>query len=548
MKHLSKVSAIALICVVLVACALVDDGKVTREVVVDGGGETETAVPPTTLPNTPTSTATPAPSRTPMPTDVPLPTLFATVTRTPEPTITPWPSATPRPTIDFNRELVWTDEVKVVNQFIGSQIMWSPSHDEFVYVVEPKEGYSRILFTDAINFQPFDITPTELSPYINLLWHPSGDYFFLSAEPIDIETFAWGSPHKWKVQRTDPEIAYLGQGSYYWGWLNDNLRVSERRIGTGIFSIGIFNVETDEGIASTNFDGHVQDVSLNYVILGWEPWNYYTTVAILAQESISPDYADWEFGTYIKFLASPFDDGNKRPFNRFADVLPGTDQILVFTWEEGISDPLGLISGSVPANLQLWDVETDTLTMVAPGGIYGRYSPNGRYLVYLTLQTDSPQLHVLDQTTGEILFTQSAFAEADRDNAEVKAYTTFSPNGRFLTFFNPAHELIIYDLENSEFLAPLTAVSTAILWSPDRIGFLSQDVKPLWSPDSSRFVYQNPTAGLSIFDTRNRTIYPLAISGSDRLLDPQWSFDGTYLSVTILEGWWERETAVLQIP
>ena len=72
---------------------------------------------------------------------------------------------------------------------------------------------------------------------------------------------------------------------------------------------------------------------------------------------------------------------------------------------------------------------------------------------------------------------------------------------------------------------------------------------PLWSPNGSRFVYQDPVAGLSIFDACSATAYPLAISGSDRLLDPQWSYDGAYLSLTVLqEEWWQWETAVLQIP
>ncbi|MCB9445326.1 MAG: hypothetical protein H6669_13960, partial [Ardenticatenaceae bacterium] len=413
MKRLSKAVVIALVVVVLAACASVDD-VVTREIMVEGGGEMETAVPPTTLPNTPTPTATPAPSRTPMPTDVPLPTLFATVTWTPEPSSTPWPTFTPIPTIDFNQQFTWTGIITVINQFTGLQVTWSPTRNEFAYIIHPKEGFTRIFFADTINFQPVDITPTELSPYINILWHPTGDYFFLSAEPIDIETYVWGSPYTWKIERVGPHMEYLGRGSYYWGWLNDELRVSERRIGTGIFSIGIFNVETDEGVASTHFDGRAKDVSPNYVVLNEEfGFSYNTSVAILAQEKISPQYFQAEFGTYVKFLSGKIDsERENRPFSRFADILPSTDQILATTWEEGIFAPLDLISGTVSANLQLWDVETDTLTMVAPGGIYGRYSSNGRYLVYLTPETDSPQLHLLDQTTGEILFTQSAFAEA----------------------------------------------------------------------------------------------------------------------------------------
>ncbi len=71
---------------------------------------------------------------------------------------------------------------------------------------------------------------------------------------------------------------------------------------------------------------------------------------------------------------------------------------------------------------------------------------------------------------------------------------------------------------------------------------------PLWSPDSSRFVYQHPTDGLPIFDTRTNTAFQLATSGGERLSNPQWSYDGTYLSVTVQQEDGTRVTAVLQIP
>lgn len=534
MKRLSKVVVIALIVVVLAACGAVDN-VVTREVVV--GEETVTAVPPLTLPNTPTPTATPTPSRTPVPTDIPLPTLFATSTWTPEPSPTPRPTKTPYPTIDFNREFAWSNEVAVMSQFTGHKLVWSPSHNEFVYIIYPKQDNPQVLFTDAINFQPIDITPTGFLSSVNICWHPSGDYFFLSGKPIDLETIeelGWGV-HSWKVESINPNPTYLGLGSYYWGWLNNDLRISHERVGTGTYSIEIFNVTTKQSISHTYFEGNIEGTSQNYVILNEDlGYTRNSSVAVLAQEVINfSEHAEWE-GEYVKFLSSRFDEDNaKRPYNRFADIFPTTDQVLVITWEERIDDSLNSISGSVPVNLQLWDVESDTLTMIVPGGVYGRYSPDGRYLIYLTHERESHQLHLLDQTTGEIIFTQAALTNAYDYNIDVNAYTSFSPNGRFLTFFNPAHELIIYDLESGEFLAPVTAVPAT----------------PLWSPDGSRFVYQDPDAGLSIFDKRSATAYPLVISGSDRLSDPQWSFDGTYLSVTLLqEEWWEWETAVLQIP
>jgi hypothetical protein len=40
----------------------------------------------------------------------------------------------------------------------------------------------------------------------------------------------------------------------------------------------------------------------------------------------------------------------------------------------------------------------------------------------------------------------------------------------------------------------------------------------------------------------------LAASGSERLSDPQWSFDGTYLSVAVKQEDGSLDTAVLQLP
>jgi hypothetical protein len=72
--------------------------------------------------------------------------------------------------------------------------------------------------------------------------------------------------------------------------------------------------------------------------------------------------------------------------------------------------------------------------------------------------------------------------------------------------------------------------------------------EPLWSPDSTCSVYTDPAQGLSIYDTRSHTTYPLAESGGERLSDPQWSFDGAYLSVAYTTEDHEWETAVLSLP
>lgn len=72
--------------------------------------------------------------------------------------------------------------------------------------------------------------------------------------------------------------------------------------------------------------------------------------------------------------------------------------------------------------------------------------------------------------------------------------------------------------------------------------------EPIWSPDSTRFVYTDPTQGSSIYDTRSHTTYPLAEAGGERLTNPQWSFDGAYLSVAYRTDHHTWETAVLSLP
>lgn len=57
-----------------------------------------------------------------------------------------------------------------------------------------------------------------------------------------------------------------------------------------------------------------------------------------------------------------------------------------------------------------------------------------------------------------------------------------------------------------------------------------------------------PEYSNSIVDTHSLSAYPLAVSGGERLSNPQWSYDGTYLSVNVLQAHGERDTAVLQIP
>lgn len=449
-----------------------------------------------------------------------------------KPTATPAPTQQPTP---LPLHLAETIEEIIVLDNIESPV-WSPAHNEFAYTYSPDCSSTTIYFFSMSTLQPVNLTPSgDLSCHVSFLWHPFGDFFLFSTQSRDVEY--WGPYDGWKVNRIDPAVIEFGTVSPYWGWLNNDLYITEQMIGTGISSIGISDTETGEGISGTKFDGSVTAASNNYVILQAD-LSEYPSVAILSQDSISPEFAGWLHGTDVKFLSWKYNPEDSEfsysAPSQFMDVLPETDQILVMTWQfpESWEDE-AITSGKIPADLQMWDVDTDKLTMVIPDGIYGRFSPNGEYLVYIKPSSDFPQLELMHRDSQEIIFTHSAFIETDDSYPlDLYAFTSFSPDGRTLTFYSPTPELMLYDLENGEFLLPLTAVPFT----------------PLWSPDSSRFVYQHPADGLSIFDRRTNSTYPLATSGGERLSDPQWSYDGTYLSVAVQQEDGSWDTAVLQIP
>ncbi len=409
-------------------------------------------------------------------------------------------------------------------------LVWSPTKNEFVSYSGCRGSKTAIYFTNMLNSERIDITPENLLCYVTFLWHPSGNYFLFSAESLEEERL--GEIVGWQVDPSSLTLNELEEPDYFWGWLNNELRVSERRIGTGINSIGITNMITEERVSGTAFEGNAQSVSQNYVLLNEEyATSYNTYVAVLDQKEISPELLHFG-GKYIKFLGKNLGEAWEHLFySRFMDVLPNSDQVLVLTWQELVFDLYEItdvLTGVVPTNLQMWDINSDELTLIREGGIYGRFSPSGNELVILTATSNSPQLELLNRVSNETIITQPAYAETDEYTVDVFAFTSFSPNGRFLTYYSPEQELIIYDIVLGTFLPSITAVP----------------ITPVWSPDNGRFVYQDRNNGLSIYQIEPNTTYALTQAGCDELRNPQWSFDGSYLSVDIpCAG-----TAVLQLP
>jgi hypothetical protein len=374
--------------------------------------ETELAEPvPVTVERIePTHTATPIPTNTPAPTSTPQ---LAPPTQTPSKAISapqrtstplePTPKATPFP-------LEFKDEIEVVLLLEDTRrIAWSPTYHE---LVKDSCSDSDEMIIELINLEKSSnviITPAKIACYfLSVLWHPSGEYFFFSGEVLPQDGYELGQTYGWKMSHDAQSISDIGPISPNRGWLSEQLYVSENRVGTGVYAINIFNTETEERISGTLFDGVVKAISENFVILNEElGYSYNTSAAVLAQKSISPQNNGWLFGSDIKFFGKRLNDSGWEVsyYSRFADVLPNTDQVLVVTWEEPLLNELDsgqLISGTIPANLQFLDAQTDEVTMVLPRGIYGRFSPNGSIIAALTPDNPYPNLQLFSYPDGEI--------------------------------------------------------------------------------------------------------------------------------------------------
>ncbi len=482
---------------------------------------TTTSAPPTERPlPTPSATATPLLERTAVPTLTASPT---PPTHTPTPTVTPFvlETATAIP------EIVWSTSAKVLSRISTNSLVWSPVSNGFVFDTCPDDRFPPtphyVFVATAPNFVPIDVSSPEVTCRrgSSFIWRPDGQQIVFTGLPAPEDDLI--ESELWIMDRNGQNLQSLGRrGSFLdsFGWMDNDTFVYRDHWGGSSKLVHILEISTNVELANAYIHAaEINAITPDLIITdnGMQTEGPYSA-AVIANQIFNPDDV---LRSHIKNLSS--NDHAPYLFNsRVVDTVLSRNQVLVRTWDasEYLTDTL-----HTPVDLQLWDPQTDELTMLIPGSYTGRITPDGQYLAALIPESEFPQLQLSNQFTGQVIFMRPAY----------DGKLSFSPNGRYFTFFTPETDLAIYDLETGEMLPSLTAVPAL----------------PIWSPDSTRFVYTDPTLGLSIYDTRNNTTFPLAESGGERLSNPQWSFDGAYLSVVTKigeVGEWEWQTAVLTLP
>jgi hypothetical protein len=518
-----------------------------------------TAVPPPT--NTPTlpatATATPTAVQTALAalpvrtipanveafSEIELPTLPPRPTQTPRPTLTPTPvTATPTAT----PPLEWNAGIEVITTIPESGVVWSPSRNEFLYNTCLDTSSPELKSTVASIFLVTISNPSHAEELagnlictaagLNLAWTPDGQEILFTSLTVE-EANALAEMgyipfgNIWKVPRQGAVATVLvpyDQVHSYWApsfqlWLDSETVLTNGYSSGGHWMGVLLNIVTGEQSAPVAIHaGNFYEQSVGYISATSGYDFRYQGFVFAASLDGWHEAVDPFGGSHINILSREFS-------STFQDWLPGTAEMLVVTWAWEDS----LIDAWAPTQLQLWNVETDELQLLADNAFYGRYSQDGRFLMYLTGSPDEANLHLVDRQSGQVTFSAPNWISLERFHFDGD-HAAFSPDDQYLTFYSsePMPAMTTAgESPGSYYLNVLEIASGTILLSvPTHDPFIRESQ---WSPDGRRFLYEDEQQNWTLVDLPEGQRFSLTVSGGYRLYVPKWSFDGRYLSFSI---------------
>jgi Tol biopolymer transport system component len=548
---------------------------------------TPTAVTFATLTTTPSPTAHPQAT----PTLSPLPTTSSKPTSTAGPTITSRPTRTPRPataTATFVPTLVWAEGVEVVQDIDTQTIQWSPTTNEFVFDSCLDSDFNlnpegALILMSAPNFAPLDLTMPNLicTVVTGASWLADGQRIAFTSRLQEEVAGSDDVTELWLVDRDGRNIHPVdpGEANARWlqviGWMDSHTVVYTGYAGGGHVHVNVLDIDSGEAIAWGLVHGLFYEPSPDYVPAydGMDYW-FGVSAAVVSTEA-TEHQLELEGGPFIRWLSWRVteDGGMERPFNsHFVDWLPTTNQMLVLTWPSTADfTALPFAENASAFQLQLWQVDTNELTPLVPGGIHGYFAPDGRTLSFITagppildstgkplaapeVEQDTFYVNLLDRATGRVFLSLPSATDIDGYSTP-HDFDTFSPDGAYFTFLTAGPLQTGTDGRPTVVLPnPDPAETTTWLNIVDvRTGQLlqstvAQAMIPVWSPNNDRFLYRNENGNLVLLFLDGRPDFPLTQSGGQRLVQPRWSFDGQYLSVGYFTEGCGCRTAVMRAP
>lgn len=441
----------------------------------------------------------------------------------------------------------------------------------------------------APNFAPFDLTrPNQIcSGYNTLSWSPNGQRIaFGSRYQDDEEGLYFDISELWIMDRDGRNIHPIDQDGAKFlgipGWMDNQTVVYTGWSGGGHVYVGARNISSGESVTWGFIHGGFFEPTADY-IPAYDGMDYWSAVsaAVVSKEAIERDRGI-EGGPFMRWLGLTMPENGmwERPFNsHFVDWLPGTNRMLVLTWLRKASiNGVDFSENGSAIQLALWNVDTDELVTLVPGGIHGHFAPDGRTLAFVTAgppgldsegkPVSAPQedrdryyINLLDMTTGRVILSLPSMTLINAYNLP-NGYDTFSPDGSYFTFFTTSPLQSGTDGRPTSVLPNPDSAGTAIWLNILDVGTgqllqsvtaqamtpIAQALLPVWSPTNDRLIYRDESGRFALLFLDSRPAFPLVESGGQRLSQPHWSFDGQYLSVGYYNEGCGCRTAVIRLP
>jgi Tol biopolymer transport system component len=449
--------------------------------------------------------------------------------------------------------VVWADALGEPIELKTGVGMWSPTADEYLFASGSSDTFSDegvLQIAAAPEFLPVSLTAEGY--YDDWAWTSDGDavvYFFVPDGP--------GSKNLYLVKRDGSDAhaisddVYGNTISWLGGWLDRNNLVYVNYAGGGHRTIGAVNVFTGERkkIDTMTYGGNVYGPHNSY-IPATNMFGYVNEQTLLVVSERFP-YASGAVAPangYFKSMPEFRNIPNERTISLFDGWQGSTNQMLVY-WGY-FSEDLELQG----THLLLWNVDTNAVRLLAPNGIGGRFSPDGKYLTYLTFGpaqldadakpveyapdgTTETYLQLMDMADRRVVLSLLAISDEDWDDSTgTHQYVRagFSPDGRYLAFFTPGPvqideqgRSVVVEEPVKTYLNLLDLQNQQLVWSA------SAETRLSWSPTSQYLIFQDSDQNLQLLDVSTWTISAITLENRTLIGASNWSFDGRYLSLVV---------------
>jgi peptidoglycan/xylan/chitin deacetylase (PgdA/CDA1 family) len=456
----------------------------------------------------------------------------------------------------------------MIENYAGS---WSPTANEIVgiYWINERTGILALAHAPAFNVEPVDLEDANMAGSA-FAWSPDGqEVVFGIPKGFDVKAVGINDVTStlWTVdrsgQKAHPVFAQPKEFRQLQikGWMDDQTVIVADYLGGGNWGVEVLDYLTGELLSYARFgEGMTFKPNKDFIpaVSFTRPFSLFTIPKSPVQDENSPLGI---IGPVFPTDELAAIENEWRTQLTFADWWPQTNKMLVAWVAYHPEDQANFLRA---AHLLLWDIDEQTATSLFPGGIAGQFSADGQLLSTITfgpadleavvanaqlsltplLSDGKPHLQIMNMTNRQIILSLPISTRLDqtlgKDGRSIQSFLEFtpefasSPNSHYLAFLTPGPIQVdaggwpvsVITETAQAHLNVLDLQARRLLWSiPSNEG-----TELSWSPSSVYLAYQDSTLNWQLFDLHRQAVIPVTLSLGENVSDPQWSFDGRYLS------------------